>query len=209
MFLDDGDDPFDSPGDSLSDDGQSEEMEEEEEEEKEEEEEDAEESRSQVTFDTSMTGADFLTPGGLNAFTIALPAKSERLYLKDLPKPIKVSGISKKNVRASINELNSNVRSLVKTVINENSTARSLRDSADLAIKCGTKSLDAAARKVQILENELLVKNKKLTDVSEKLRQAAFDRDASILREEMTSTTLKTTQKELADVKKETRGSQG
>jgi hypothetical protein len=63
--------------------------------------------------------------------------------------------------------------------------------------------LDAAARKVQILKNELLVKNKKLTDVSEKLRQAAFDRDASILREEMTSTTLKTTQKELADVKKE------
>jgi hypothetical protein len=138
MFPDDNDDPFDSPGDSLSDDGQSEEMEEEEEEE--EEEEDAEESMSQVTFDTSMTGVNFLTPGGLNAFTVALPAKSEQLYLKDLPKPIKVLGISKKNFRASINELNSNVRSLVKTVINENSTARSIHDSVNLAIKRGTKS---------------------------------------------------------------------
>ncbi len=74
MFPDDDDDPFDSPGDLLSNDGQSKEMEEEEEEE------DAEESRSQVTFDTSMTRADFLIPGGQNAFTVALPAKSERLY---------------------------------------------------------------------------------------------------------------------------------
>jgi hypothetical protein len=123
MFPDDNDDPFDLPGNSLSNDGQSKEMEEEEEEE-----EDAKESRSQVTFDTSMTGADFLTPGGLNAFTVALPVKSERLYLKDLPKPIKVSGISKKNFRASINELNSNVRSLVKTVINENSTGETRRE---------------------------------------------------------------------------------
>ena len=123
MFPDDDNDPFDSPGDSLSDDGQSEEMEEEEEEE-----EDAEESMSQVTFDTSMTGANVLTPGRLNAFTVALPAKSERLYLKDLPKPIKVSGICKKNFRASINELNSNVRSLVKTVINENSTGETRQE---------------------------------------------------------------------------------
>jgi hypothetical protein len=123
MFPDDNDDPFDLPGDSLSDDGQSKEMEEEEEEE-----EDAKESRSQVTFDTSMTGANFLTPGGLNAFTVVLPAKSERLYLMDLPKPIKVLGISKKNFRASINELNSNVRSLVKMVINENNTGETRRE---------------------------------------------------------------------------------
>ncbi len=72
MSIDDDKDPFYS-GDSSSDDGQSQKMEEEEEEE---EEEDAEESTSQVTFDMDMTGADFLTPGGLNAFTVVLPAKS-------------------------------------------------------------------------------------------------------------------------------------
>jgi hypothetical protein len=88
MSIDDDEDPFYS-GDSSFDDGQSKESEEEEEEE---EEEDAEESRSQVTFDTDMTGANFLTPGGLNAFTVALPAKSEKLFLKDLPKPIKAFG---------------------------------------------------------------------------------------------------------------------
>ena len=65
----------DSLWDSSSNDEQSNELEEEEEGEEEE-----EETRSQVTFDTNMTGADFLTPGGLNAFTVALPAKSERLY---------------------------------------------------------------------------------------------------------------------------------
>ena len=61
-----------SLGDSfLSGDGQSDGLEEEMMEEGEE-----EETRSQVTFETITTGADFLTPGGLNAFTVALPAKS-------------------------------------------------------------------------------------------------------------------------------------
>jgi len=48
----------DSLWDSSSNDEQSNELEEEEEGEEE------EETRSQVTFDTNMTGADFLTPGG-------------------------------------------------------------------------------------------------------------------------------------------------
>ena len=130
----------DSLWDSSSNDEQSNELEEEE-----------EETRSQVTFDTNMTGADFLTPGGLNAFTVALPAKSERLYLKDLPKTIKTSGITKKNFMTAINMLNSGILSLLKTVINENSTARSIHDSADLAIKRGTRSLDAAAKEIQNL----------------------------------------------------------
>jgi hypothetical protein len=183
MSIHDDEDPFYS-GDSLSDDGQSQEMEEEEEEE--EDEEDTKESRSQVTFDTDMTGADFLTPGGLNTFTVVLPAKSEKLFLKNLPKPIKASGISKKNFRTTIQQQNSSIQSLLKTVITENSTARSIHDSADQALKRGSKSLDATTRKVQNLENDLLAKTKKLTDVMDKLRQAAFDRDASFVREEMT-----------------------
>ncbi len=55
-------------------------------------------ARSQLVFATSsMTGMDFLTPGGLNLFTVALPAKTEKLVAKDLPKIIKASGMSKKN----------------------------------------------------------------------------------------------------------------
>ena len=61
-------------GDSSSNDEQSNELEEEEEE---------EETRSQVRFETITTGADFLTPGGLNAFTVALPAKSERQRIEN------------------------------------------------------------------------------------------------------------------------------
>ena len=184
MSSDDDDDPFYS-GDSSSDDGQRQEMEEVEEEE-------ANESCSQVTFEMDVTMADFLIPGGLNAFTVALPAKSERLFLKDLPKSIRASGISKKNFTKTIHQQNSSIQFLLKTVMSENSTARCIHDSASLAIKRGTRSLDAATRKAQNLENELLAKTKKLTDVSKKLRQAAFDRDASLVREDTTSTTLKT-----------------
>jgi len=61
-----------------SGDGESDELEEEMMEEGEE-----EETRSQVTFETITTGADFLTPGGLNAFTVALPAKSERQRIEN------------------------------------------------------------------------------------------------------------------------------
>ena len=68
----------DSLGDSSSNDEQSDELEEEMMEEGEE-----EETRSQVTFETITTGADFLTPGGLNAFTVALPAKSERQRIEN------------------------------------------------------------------------------------------------------------------------------
>jgi len=103
----------------------------------------------------------------------------------------------------AINMMNSGILSLLETVINENSTARSIHYSVDLAIKRGTRSLDAAAKEIQNLKSDLSTKTNKLTDVSEKFRQAAFDRKASWAREETTSTTLKTTQKELADIKKE------
>ena len=94
----------------------------------EEEEEDdyADDAGSQVTFDTSsIAGTDFLTPGGLNSFAVALPAKSEKLLLKDLPKIIKASGISKKNYSVTIDALNVGIGQLRKTAIAENSTARS------------------------------------------------------------------------------------
>ncbi len=102
-----------------------------------------------MTFDTSsMAGTDFLTPGGLNAFTVALPAKTEKLLLKDLPKIIKASGISKKNYRPTIDALNVGIGQLWKTAIAENSTTRSIHDVAKEALKRGSKSLDDALKKV-------------------------------------------------------------
>ena len=57
--------------------------------------EDNDDSGSQVTFE-DLTDADFLTPGGLNSFSVvALPAKREKLVLKDLPKTIKSSQVNK------------------------------------------------------------------------------------------------------------------
>jgi hypothetical protein len=172
----------------------------------EEEEEDnyANDAGSQVTFDTSsIVGTDFLTPGGLNLFTVALPAKTEKLFAKDLPKIIKASGMSKKNYRATIDVLNVEIGQLWKTAIAENSTARSIHDIAKEALKHGSKSLDDALTKVVKLEEELSKTKSKLTHVFEKLREAVFGQDAATAKEKTTSKTLKTTQKELGNAKKE------
>jgi hypothetical protein len=50
-------------------------------------------------------------------FTVALPAKAEKLVAKDLPKFIKSSGISKKNYRATINALNVAVAGVVAVAV--------------------------------------------------------------------------------------------
>ena len=157
-----------------------------------------------MTFDTSsIAGTDFLTPGGLNSFTVALPAKSEKLLLKDLPKIIKASGISKKNYSVTIDALNVGIGQLRKTAIAENCTARSIHDVAKEALKRGSKSLDDALKKVVKLEEDLSKTKSKLGNVSEKLREAVFGQDAATAKEKTTSKTLKTTQKELGNAKKE------
>jgi hypothetical protein len=70
-------------------------------------------ARSQVAFDTSdMAGPDFLTPGGLNLFSVALPVKTDKLVLKDLPKSIKTSRTCKKNFRVTIEAQNVAIKSL-------------------------------------------------------------------------------------------------
>jgi hypothetical protein len=62
---------------------------------------------SQVTFDTSdMASPDFLMPGSLNLFSVALLVKTDVLVLKDLPKSIKTSGTCKKNFRVTIEAQN-------------------------------------------------------------------------------------------------------
>jgi hypothetical protein len=51
------------------------------------------EVRSQVTLSTMGTydSVDFLMPGGLNLFSAVLPAKPEKLVLKNLPQSVKIS----------------------------------------------------------------------------------------------------------------------
>ena len=172
----------------------------------EEEEEDdyANDAGSQVTFDTtSMAGTDFLTPGGLNLFTVALPAKTEKLFAKDLPKIIKASGISKKNYRATINALNVGIGQLQKTAIAEISIARSIHNVAKEALKRGSKLLDGALKKVVKLEENLSKTKSTLANVSMKLCEAVFGQDAATAKKKTTSKTWKTTQKELGNVKKD------
>ena len=66
---------------------------------------------------------DFLTPGGLSLFTVALPSKSDKLVLKDLPKTIKASVTSKKSFRVTMEALNSGIVLLWKTAVSENNNS--------------------------------------------------------------------------------------
>jgi hypothetical protein len=102
--------------------------------------EDNDDSGSQVTFKTMvLSNADFLTPGGLNSFSVvALPAKREKLVLKDLPKSVKSSQVNKKNFKVTIDCLNERIEQLRKTAVAENSSARSIHDIASNALKCGS-----------------------------------------------------------------------
>ena len=61
----------------------------------------ADDARSQVTFDDEN-----ITPGGLNPFSVMLPPQAERLFRKDLPKPVIAERILKSNYRATILKLN-------------------------------------------------------------------------------------------------------
>jgi hypothetical protein len=164
----------------------------------------ADDARSQVTFDTmDMAETDFLTPGGLNSFSVvALPAKREKLVLKDLPKTIKASGISKKNFRVMIEALNVGIEQLRTTAVAENNSTRSI-GVANNALKRGSKSLDNVAKKMAKLKDNLSKSKSKLSDVSEKLRVAVFDQDAATDKVKTTSNSLKANKKELVKVKKE------
>jgi hypothetical protein len=166
---------------------------------------DAEDAGSQVSFDTmEMSDTDFLTPGGLNSFSVvALPVKRDKLVLKDLPKTTKASGVCKKNFKVTVEALNVRIEQLRTTAVAENASARSIYDVASNALKRGSKSLDNVAKKMAKLEDDLSKSKSKLSDVSEKLRVAIFDQDATSNKVKTTSNSLKVNTKELAKVKKE------
>ncbi len=168
---------------------------------------------SQVRFDTMGTfnSVDFLTPGGPSLFSVvALPAKMEKLVLKDLPKTIEALGISKKSFRVTIDTLNVGIELLQKTAVSENSNARSIHDTAKEALKRGAKTLDNVTKKMKRLDDDLERTISKLNAVMEKMQNANSKRDAAISEKKTALTNLATkaksmkkTKKELADVKKE------
>ncbi len=164
----------------------------------------ANDARSQVTFNTmDMAETHFFMPGGLNLFSVvALPAKRETLVLKDLPKTIKASRISKKNFRVTIEALNVGIEQLRTTAVAENNSARSIYDVTKNALEHGLKLLDNITKKMAKLKDNLSKSKSKLLDVLEKLRVAVFDQDAATVKVKTTSNSLKANMKELAKVKK-------
>ena len=116
---------------------------------------DAEDARSLALFDTmEMSETDFLMPGGLNSFSVvALPAKRDKLVLKDLPKTAKVSGVCHKNFKVTVEVLNVRIEQLRTTAVAENTSARSIYVVASNAFKRGLKLLDNVAKKMAKLED--------------------------------------------------------
>ncbi len=76
---------------------------------------------------------DFLTPGSLSLFSVVLLAKPEQLVLKNLPKSVNISKVTKKNYRVVVKVL-IQVESLKMTSILENNSARSIHDTAKDAL---------------------------------------------------------------------------
>jgi hypothetical protein len=94
------------------------------------EEEDNNDAGSQITLDMfDLAKTDFLTSGGLNAFSVALLSKAKRILLMNLPKTINPSGISKKNFRVTVVTLNGHIETLHNLVLSDNATARSIHDA--------------------------------------------------------------------------------
>jgi hypothetical protein len=122
---------------------------------------------SQVTMGM-FDSVDFLMPGGLSSFSMALPANLDELVLKDLPKTIKASMTSRKSFRVTVEALNSGIALLRKTKVSENNNARSIHDSAKEALKWGGKPLDDVMKKMRAMENNLDKIKSKLTKLTGK-----------------------------------------
>jgi hypothetical protein len=132
------------------------------------------EDGSQVTLPTMRTydSVDFLMLGGLNLFSEVLPAKPEKLVLKNLPQSVKISTLTKKNYQVVVITLNQGIELLKMTSIAENNSARSIHNTAKDALKQGTKTLDDSVKKMNKLNDNITKTNAKLTYATEKMRKA-------------------------------------
>ena len=158
-----------------------------------------EEFESQVTMDTF--DVDYLTPGGLNPFTAALPTKAEKLVLRDLPKTI--TATSKKNFRVTMNMLNAGITSLWKTAVTENNIARDIHDIAKAALKRGAKSLDKVTKKMKVMASDLKKVKAKILKANSEKDTAISEKKAALDTLKEKTDSLKNIEKELADVRKE------
>ncbi len=100
-------------------------------------------------------------------FSVALPAKPEKLVLKNLPQSVKISTLTKKNYQVVEKTLNQGIESLKMTSISENNSAKSIHDTTKDALKQGTKTLDDSAKKMNKLNDDLTKTNAKITDATE------------------------------------------
>jgi septal ring factor EnvC (AmiA/AmiB activator) len=158
-----------------------------------------------VTFDDEN-----ITPGGLNPFSVMLPPHAERLFRKDLPKPVNADRIKKSNYKASILKLNAGIEQLANKVLAENNSARSIWNSVNDALKKGFRSLDAKAKQVAKLQDDLTKTKARLENASEKVRDEYSKRNSAIREKKDALESLQTktesltkTEKDLADVQKE------
>ncbi len=62
--------------------------------------------------------------GGLSLFSMALPTKPEKLVLKNLPKSVNLSTVTKKNYQVSVKVLIKGIELLKKIAISENYSIR-------------------------------------------------------------------------------------
>ncbi len=99
------------------------------------EDEENDEAGSQITLSTMGTydSVDFLTPSGLSLFSVVLLAKPEKLVLKNLPKSVDISKVTKKNYWVVVKVL-IQVELLKMTSISENNSARSIHNTAKDAL---------------------------------------------------------------------------
>ncbi len=71
-------------------------------------------------------------------FSAALPAKPEKLVLKNLPKSVNISTVTKENYWVVVKALIQGIEPRKMTSISENNSARSIHDTAKDALKQGT-----------------------------------------------------------------------
>ena len=87
---------------------------------------------------------------------------------------------------------------LKKTAISKNNSARSIHNTANEALKWGTKTSYASAKTMNKL-NDNLTK----TDVTKKMCKATFERDTTVFKKKIAMSNLATKASALKKVKKE------
>jgi hypothetical protein len=158
----------------------------------------ADDAQSQVTFDDEN-----IMPGGLNPFSVMLPPQAERLFRKDLPKPVIADRILKSNYRATILKLNSGIEQLVNKVLAENNSARSIWNSVNVALKKGYKSLDAKAKQVAKLQDDLAKTKTRLENALEKVRDESNKRESAIREKKDALESLQTKTESMAKIERD------